>query len=66
MKKIFTLLLTTSLSFSFGQNLNFSDSKFKKLILSSTATNDIAFDFNGNSVKIDQNNDGEIQSSKLI
>lgn len=64
MKKFFTLLLTTSLSFSFGQNLNFSDSKFKKLILSSTATNDIAFDFNGNSVKIDQNNDGEIQSSE--
>lgn len=61
MKNIFTYLLyilgCTCLS---AQNLNFSDAKFKKLLLTSNSTNSIAIDENNNSIIIDENNDGEI------
>ena len=61
MKNTFTFLLyilgCTCLS---AQNLNFSDTKFKKLLLTSNSTNSIAIDKNNNSIIIDENNDGEI------
>jgi len=61
MKNTFTFLLyilgCTCLS---AQNLNFSDAKFKKLLLTSNSTNSIAIDENNNSIIIDENNDGEI------
>ena len=49
---------------SFSQNLNFSDAKFKALILTSNSTNGIAKNSSGVSIKIDANNDGEIQASE--
>lgn len=61
------MLLTFCVSFSFiaySQNLSFSDSKFKALLLTSAPTNEIAKDFNGNSIAIDTNGDGEIQTSE--
>ena len=61
MKNTFTFLFyilgCTCLS---AQNLNFSDAKFKKLLLTSNSTNSIAIDENNNSITIDENNDGEI------
>ncbi len=64
MKKI---LLTTAVfccSIAIAQNLNFSDSKFKALLLTSSPSNEIAKDFNGNFIAIDFNQDGEIQVSE--
>ncbi|ASW76133.1 hypothetical protein IQ37_06015 [Chryseobacterium piperi] len=64
---MYKILLTFCLSFSFlayTQNLNFADSKFKALILNSSAGNGIAKDFNGNSIVVDSNGDGQIQVIK--
>jgi hypothetical protein len=49
---------------AYSQNLNFVDSKFKALILSSAPSNQIAKDFNGNYIAIDASGDGEIQTSE--
>lgn len=49
-----------------AQNLSFTDSKFKALILSSNATNSIALNSSGNSFAVDANNDGQIQSSEAL
>ena len=49
---------------SWAQNLNFSDAKFKALILTSNATNGIAKNASGVSIAIDTNNDGEVQLSE--
>lgn len=40
------------------------DSKFKALILNSSVGNGIAKDFNGNSIMVDSNGDGQIQLSE--
>ena len=64
MKKILFTLCVSCCSAVYSQNLNFSDSKFKALILSSTSTNEIAKDLTGNSIAIDANGDGEIQISE--
>lgn len=64
MKKFSLILCVSLFSFAYTQNLNFTDSKFKALILSSTTANEIAKDLNGNSIVIDANNDGEIQVSE--
>ena len=64
MKKIFTVLIVTSASLTFAQNLSFTDPKLKKLLLSSSTTSNIAVDFSGNKIAIDANNDGEIQLSE--
>ncbi|MGG5208584.1 T9SS type A sorting domain-containing protein [Chryseobacterium sp. MIQD13] len=61
------ILLTLSVSFfsvAYSQNLNFADSKFKALILSSNPNNEIAKDSNGNPIAVDTNGDGEIQASE--
>ncbi|RZJ64300.1 MAG: hypothetical protein EOO47_27105, partial [Flavobacterium sp.] len=64
MKKILFTLCVSCCSAVYSQNLNFSDSKFKALILSSTSTNEIAKDLTGNPIAIDANGDGEIQISE--
>ncbi|MGN7864958.1 T9SS type A sorting domain-containing protein [Chryseobacterium sp. 22458] len=64
MKKIFLTLCVSGFSIAYAQHLNFSDAKFKALLLSSNATNQIVQDFNGNSIAIDTNGDGEIQLSE--
>ncbi|WP_404985262.1 hypothetical protein ACI513_18670 [Chryseobacterium sp. M5] len=64
MKKILFTLGVSCFSLAYAQNLNFADSKFKALILSSNSTNEIAKDLNGNSIAIDANGDGEIQVSE--
>ena len=64
MKKLLFTLWVSGFSIAYSQNLNFSDAKFKALILSSNSTNQIAQDFNGNSIAIDNNGDGEIQPSE--
>lgn len=64
---MYKILFTFCVSFSFiaySQNLNFTDSKFKTLIVNSTSSNDIAKDINGNSIAVDSNGDGEIQISE--
>ena len=64
MKKILLTLSVSFASIAYSQNLNFTDSKFKALLLSSNSTNEIVKDVNGNSIAIDQNGDGEIQLSE--
>ncbi|MBB6372508.1 T9SS type A sorting domain-containing protein [Chryseobacterium shigense] len=64
MKKIFLTLSVSCFSVAYSQNLNFTDSKFKALILSSATSNDITKDANGNPIAVDTNGDGEIQVSE--
>ncbi len=64
MKKNLLIFCVSFFSFAYTQNLNFTDSKFKALILSSNASNGIAKDINGNSIAIDANGDDEIQISE--
>lgn len=61
MKKILFTLLVSCCSVAYSQTISFSDGKFKALLLSSNASNDIAKDLSGNSIAIDANGDGEIQ-----
>lgn len=49
---------------AYSQNLNFTDSKFKALLLSSNTNNQIAKDSSGNFIAIDTNGDGDIQVSE--
>ncbi|ASK30400.1 hypothetical protein CEY12_09875 [Chryseobacterium sp. T16E-39] len=61
---MYKMLLTFCVSLSciaYSQNLNFTDLKFKALLLSSGPNNSIAKDINGNNIKIDTNGDGQIQ-----
>ena len=64
MKKILFTLSVSCFSIAYAQNLNFADSKFKALILSSNSSNEIAKDLSGNPIAIDENGDGEIQVSE--
>ncbi|CEJ71020.1 hypothetical protein BN1195_03359 [Chryseobacterium oranimense G311] len=64
MKKTITISLVSCFSMAYSQNLNFADSKFKALILSSNSGNNIAKDISGNSIAVDANEDGEIQVSE--
>lgn len=66
MKKIYfyTILLFTSLSFS--QIINFPDANFKAKLLQADVTNTIASDYNGNPLKIDTNNNNEIEVSEAL
>lgn len=51
-------------STAYSQTVNFSDAKFKALMLSSNLDNEIAKDSDGNSIAIDANDDGIIQLSE--
>ncbi|NML70441.1 T9SS type A sorting domain-containing protein [Chryseobacterium sp. RP-3-3] len=64
MKKIILTLSVSCFSMAYSQNLNFADSKFKALILSSSTSNDIAKNISGNPIAVDTNGDGEIQVSE--
>ncbi|KPH13706.1 T9SS type A sorting domain-containing protein [Chryseobacterium sp. ERMR1:04] len=64
MNKILLTLCLSLSSMAYSQTLTFTDAKFKALILSSSPTNDIAKDSNGNAIAIDTNGDGEIQASE--
>lgn len=64
MKKIILTLSVSCFSMAYAQNLNFADSKFKALLLSSSTSNNIAKDISGNSIALDTNGDGEIQVSE--
>lgn len=64
MKKILFTLCVGCFSTAYSQNLNFTDSKFKALLLSSNPGNQIAQNLSGNYMAIDANNDGEIQDSE--
>lgn len=64
MKKIILTLSVSCFSMAYAQNLNFADSKFKALILSSSTSNDIAKDISGSPIAVDTNGDGEIQVSE--
>jgi len=64
MTKLFTLLFLVFVQFIFSQNINFPDANFKNFLLQSSPTNGFVRDLNNNSIKLDQNNDGEIQVSE--
>ncbi len=64
MKKLFNLLFLAFVHFAFSQNINFTDANFKSFLLESNSTNGFVRDLNNNSIKLDQNNDGEIQISE--
>ncbi|WP_415328688.1 T9SS type A sorting domain-containing protein [Chryseobacterium sp. MMS23-Vi53] len=61
MNKIILTIAVGCFSIAHSQNLNFTDAKFKALLLSSSPANQIAKDLNGNAIAIDANGDGEIQ-----
>lgn len=58
------ILFIFSVSFVNSQIINFSDSNLKSYLLFSDSTNQIALDLDGNNIKIDANNDGEIQNTE--
>ncbi|MCI3937613.1 T9SS type A sorting domain-containing protein [Chryseobacterium aahli] len=63
--KLFCLLTFLWLSLGIkAQIINFPDANFKAALMLSSPTQHIAKDLNGNWVKIDTNNDGEIQQSE--
>ncbi|MBL0012423.1 MAG: T9SS type A sorting domain-containing protein [Flavobacterium sp.] len=66
MKKITTFFLLLLFSFLNAQVINFIDPNFKaKLLLSSTSSN-IAISLNNTFLKIDANNNGEIEESEAL
>jgi len=65
MKKLYFLLLIFSLGTQ-AQIVDFPDANFKTLLLQSNTSNDIAKDANENNIKIDTNNDGDIQQSEAL
>lgn len=54
---IFLCLISFGIS---AQNIVFGDAEFKNFLLVSTPSNNFVKDINGNSIKVDANNDGEI------
>lgn len=63
--KLFCLLYFLMLSLGINaQNISIPDANFKAILMLSSPTNYVAKDLNGNWVKIDANNDGEIQQSE--
>ena len=66
MKNLFTLLLLTVSGFINAQIANIPAGNFKTILLSANSNNSIAGLSNGLSVKIDTNNDGQIQISEAL
>jgi len=64
MKKLFYFLFLAVVQCVFSQNITFADANFKNFLLQSSSTNGFVRDLNGNSIKLDQNNDGEIKVSE--
>jgi Leucine Rich repeats (2 copies) len=65
MKKYTLLFLFFSLV-NYSQIINFTDPVFKAKLLSATTSNYIAGNASGTSIKIDTNNDGQIQVSEAL
>jgi Leucine-rich repeat (LRR) protein len=61
-KLLFLMMLFTGIVNA--QIVNIPDANFKAKLLSSDITNNVAKDFSDNFIKIDANNDGEIQQSE--
>lgn len=67
MKKIYTLVLFVITFFSGNaQIVDIPDGNFKAKLLAASPSNTIAKDANGQNIKIDVNNDGEIQVSEAL
>jgi hypothetical protein len=65
MKKLYTLLLVViCFSNASSQVINFADPNFKAKLLEADVTNEIALDLQYNRIKIDVNNNGEIEQSE--
>jgi hypothetical protein len=60
MKKITYLILFLFFSYSYSQNITFSDDLLRIRVAESTTSNNIAKDINGNSIKVDINDNGII------
>ena len=68
-KFIQTILLLVCFVFATNtqaQIINIPDANFKAKLLQSTSSNEIAKDSSGNRIKIDVNNDGQIQQSEAL
>lgn len=65
MKKILLFLLLIS-GIAEAQIVNITDANFKAKLLSARPTNNIAFNASYEAIKIDLNDDGEIQYSEAL
>lgn len=65
MKKLLLTLLLCGL-FANAQTITFTDANFKAKLLTASPSNSIATNLNGNGIKIDSNNDGQIQQSEAL
>ncbi len=66
MKKIYTLVLFISFFIGNAQIINIPDANFKAKLLQASSSNNIALDTDGQYIKIDINNDGEIQENEAL
>jgi Leucine-rich repeat (LRR) protein len=64
MKKLYLLAALAMSSLGLAQIVNIPDANFKKKLLEASPSNAIAFTTNSTTIKIDANNDGEIQQSE--
>jgi len=65
-KILFVFIMFFSSNTIDAQTINFTDLNFRNYLRSANLSNDIAKDVNGNSMKIDTNNDYEIQVSEAL
>jgi Leucine-rich repeat (LRR) protein len=65
-KTLLAILALVLCSSSYAQIINIPDPIFKAKLLQSSTTNDIALDSFSNPIKIDKNNDGQIQQSEAL
>ena len=66
MKKIYFLCFLLATVYTDAQIINIPDSFLKAKLLSASQSTNVAKDINNNSIKIDTNNDGEIQVSEAL
>ena len=66
MRLLFFFLIFFIFSSSFSQIITFSNTNFKNKLLQSATTNAIAKGVNGNNIKIDSNNNQEIEVSEAL
>jgi Leucine-rich repeat (LRR) protein len=65
MKKHYLLFLILSFT-GHSQTITFPDANFKSILLTSSTSNNIAKNAAGNSIKIDANNNGQIEQSEAL
>ena len=66
MKNYYLLLFFLSATITQSQVINFPDANFKAKLLEADVNNTIAKDSSGNPMKIDSNNNGEIETSEAL